>query len=203
MNKESKFWEWFKVNEPKYYYFESLQDENSREYLLNEFMIRLHEYCDKLYFQLGSASDDTQRELIISAEGNTQYFEEVEKLILAAPKLKDWSMIAFKPPLGTDFEIEYEDLKINVRKLWFLPLENDTAKRLLGLQICFENYDAKRKEKYLSAAYQILDTALGEKSNSLDVNFVEVGEIPRNPEENGLIEINDLSDYIKWWKTKI
>ena len=130
--KESIFWEWFKINESKFFYFESLEDENNREFLLNEFLKRLHEYCSQLYFQLGSSIDNANRELIISAEGNTKYFGKVEKLV-AAPKIKDWTILAFKPPLGTDFEIEYEDLNIDVRKLWFLPLENETAKHLLGL----------------------------------------------------------------------
>src|SRR4051794_15901947 len=131
MSKEDTFWDWFKTNNSKYYYLNQITDLEKREKLLNQFLEQLHNYCDNLFFEIGGVPNEPQ-ELIISAEGNKDYFDKVEELVAAAPKLSDWEIIAFKPPLGVDYITEYKGIKLNARKIWFLPLDNEDDPKSLG-----------------------------------------------------------------------
>lgn len=197
--KEEIFWEWFRVNNSKYYDLNSLFDPNEKEGLLNAFLYQLHKYNPNLYFEIGGALNESQ-ELIISAEGNVKYFADVEALVAKAPKLSNWHIIAFKPPMGVSFVTNYEGVKLDPREIWFLPLINEKKPTLLGIRMCFPSYEKHKEKIFIRVAYQVLDTILGEKSVALDLEYVEVNELPPKPEEEGLIELVDLPAYIKWHK---
>lgn len=200
MSREEIFWNWFKANSSKYYYLNQMAD-FEKEKLLDEFLKQLHNYCDKLFFEIGGVPNEPQ-ELIISAEGNTDYFDKVETLVAKAPQIEDWQIIAFKPPMGVDYVTEYEGIKLDPHEIWFLPLDNEDDPKALGLKICLPNYNSKKEKVLLEGCYQILDTILGEKSVALDLQHVEVDKLPKKPEEKGLIELSELPKYITWRKTK-
>lgn len=200
MQPETKFWEWFKENNTDYLRLDEIEEE-LKEQRLDELLSHLHDYCDELYFQIGS--DENTHDLIITAEGNKEYFDKVAKLVESAPEIPNWEIISFKPSLGTDFITEYEGMVLNPKDIWFLPLEKESSPGLLGLRVCMENYNSAETEKALSGVYQMLDAILGEKSASLDVQYVEVAGVPNNPEDNGLINISELKEYIDWRKSKL
>jgi hypothetical protein len=202
MNKEGIFWNWFKKNNSKYYYLNLIKDLVEKEKLLDEFLKQLHNYCDKLYFEIGGFPNQPQ-ELIISAEGNKNYFDKVEALVKAAPKINDWQIIAFKPPMGVDFTTEYGGVKLNVHEIWFLPLENGDDPQALGLRIYLPNYNAEQENVFIEGCYQVLDGILGEKTVTLDIQHVEVDKLPIKPEEKGLIELSELQKYISWRKQRL
>lgn len=201
MSKESKFWNWFKTNNSSYFYLNQLTDNSKKESLLNEFLENLHEYSDGLFFELGGYPNGTQ-ELIISAEGNKEYFKAAEKLVAKAPKIDEWEFICLKPPMGVDFITKYEDIELDPKTMWFLPLTNSSNPKILGLRVYSPNYHSSKNKVYLNAVNQVLDTILGEKSRALDVHHLEVGKVPPNPEDEGLIELVELKEYINWKKSK-
>jgi hypothetical protein len=49
----------------------------------------------------------------------------------------------------------------------------------------------------------MLDHVLGEKAFRLDVDFVEIKELPPNPKSLGLMELKDLRSFFEWKKRKI
>ncbi|GAA0894544.1 hypothetical protein GCM10009122_42250 [Fulvivirga kasyanovii] len=196
------FWNWFSKNKNQFFFLNQIDNPLERERLLDIFLIQLHSYCNHLYFKIGGHPDETQ-DLIITAEGDSRYFNKVEELVKHAPKFKDWNILVFKPPKGTDFNTTYKGITLNPNKLWFLPLENKKQPSQIGIKVCIEGYKASLQEDFLTASYLVLDEMLGEKSSALDIHHVEVGPLPNNPEDNGLIEFIELADYIKWKKTKL
>ncbi|MDQ1088431.1 hypothetical protein [Siphonobacter sp. SORGH_AS_1065] len=200
MHTTSKFWEWFKDNN-KAYTFLNFVDEEAKEKLLNDFLEQLHKYCDKIYFEIGGYPDEDQ-ELIITAEGDKDYFHQVEELVNAAPKIDGWTFIAFKPPMPDNFKSKWDDLELNTEDMWFLPLSNDKTQDL-GIRVCFNNQDLIKGNKTLTPLlYKMLDTIAGEKSFALDIHYIDTDLLPDYPNEEGMYPILELPNYIEWHKSQ-
>jgi hypothetical protein len=200
MDTTSQFWNWFKDNNKAYTFLNSV-DEEAKEKLLNDFLEQLHKYCDNIYFEIGGYPDEDQ-ELIITAEGDKNYFDQVEELVNAAPKIEGWRFIAFKPPMPHNFKSKWDDLELNTEDMWFLPLSNDKTQEL-GIRVCFNNQDLIQDNETLTPLlYKMLDTIVGEKSFALDIHYVDTDLLPDNPEEEGLYPILELPKYIEWHKSQ-
>jgi hypothetical protein len=200
MDTISQFWNWFKDNNKAYTFLNSVGEEG-KETLLNDFLEQLHKYCDNIYFEIGGYPDEDQ-ELIITAEGNKDYFNKVEELVNAAPKIDRWAFIAFKPPMPDNFTSKWDDLELNTENMWFFPLSNDKNQNL-GIRVCFNNQDLVKDNNSLTPLlYKMLDTIVGEKSFALDIHYVDTDLLPDNPEEEGLYPILELPRYIEWHKSQ-
>jgi len=193
------FWEWFQEHHKPYLFLSELNEE-TKAALLNNLFAHLQAYCKYLSFEIGGAPEGKQ-ELIITAEGNANYFEEVNTLIEAAPQLDEWQFIAFVPPRGTEFEFGFEDLKLKPDDIWFLPLKDRAHPEVIAIKVCTPFYDRLKEYEWLRPAmYKILENILGEKSFALDLQYVDIGELPALPAEEGLIQITQLPKYIDWKK---
>jgi len=169
--------------------------------LLDNFLEQLHNYCDKIYFEIGGFPDEDQ-ELIITAEGDKDYFDKVEHLINNAPKITGWNFIAFKPPMPDHFKSKWDDLELDTEDMWFLPLSNE-KKQGLGIRVYFHNQDLiKDNETLTPLLYKMLDTIIGEKSFALDIHYVDTDLLPNDPKVEGLYPILELPQYIKWHKSQ-
>lgn len=125
-------------------------------------------------------------------------FPKVEALVAAAPKLPKWKIIAFKPALGFEFVHEYGELKIDPRKLWFLPLTAKSDPSILGLRIGLPDFDAGAEERIKNSVWIILDTGLGEEDCAQRIRHVEVVSLTKTPEDEGFIELPEPPDYLAW-----
>jgi hypothetical protein len=200
MTKEQQFWDWFKENEAQYFFLNQINDEDEKERLLDEFLEHLHIYCDKLFFEVGGYPNEKQ-DLIITAEGDTDFFDKVEYLVKQSPQLEYWNVIAFKPVME-DCTTEYNDIKLDPKTMWFIPLDNKASQKI-GLRVYVDNYNPTKEKDFLTATYLVLDNILGEKSNALDIGYVEVENVPSIPEREESIELTKLLRYIEWKKSKI
>lgn len=166
-------------------------------------MGHLHNYCDQLFFEIGGWPGKEQ-ELIITADGNLDYFKYVEKLINSAPVIQNWSFTAFLQPQELDYTSNFEDVELKPLEIWFLPLDNKSEPKSVGLRICLPNYQLVKESEWLDAAvYNVLNTTLGEKTFALDVNYIEINGLPEKPEDHGMIELKDLPAFLKWKKAKL
>ena len=192
-NTPADFWNWFVTAQDR---FRDV-DVPEREQLLDELLEHLHGYCDGLYFEVGGMPGAVS-ELVITAEGNADYFGAVQDLVAAAPAIAGWRFIAFRPPMGFTFSTRYEDVTIDPAASWFLPLVHDADPTSLGLRLAVPDYDESEKEAFTNAAFIVIDTALGELIAARDVHHIEVCEIPDDPEGEGFIELPELTTYLDW-----
>ncbi|PTT00881.1 hypothetical protein DBR11_08745 [Pedobacter sp. HMWF019] len=199
INNEKQFWDWFKANEAKYYFLNQIDDENERERLLDELLFHLQEYCDQLFFEVGGVPDEKQ-DLILSAGGNTDFFNKVEDLVSQAPSLEYWNIITFKPA-REEYKIEYNGIKLNPDEMYFIPLSSKASQQI-GLRVYIEDYNSLNQADFLVATYLVLDNVLGEKSSALDIGYVEIEDLSVISEIDELIELVKLPRYIKWKKSK-
>lgn len=200
MSKEQQFWDWFKENEAKYFFLNQINDNDEKERLLDDLLSHLHEYCDQLFFEVGGHPNEKQ-DLIITAEGDTDFFDEVETLVKKAPQLEYWNVLAFKP-IREDYITEYNSIKLDPKRMYFIPLNNNDPKRI-GLRIYIDNYTSSNKEDFLTATYLVLDNLVGEKSNALNIGYIEIESLSSISEREELIELTKLPQYIEWKKLKL
>ena len=196
------FWEWFSAHHSNYLQIGE-RDEEEADELLNELLQHLHRYCDQLYFKIGGLDPETN-EFIITAEGNPEFFNMAEDLVQMAPKIKGWKFIALSPP---DEELEeiiyYDGLELKPENIWFIPLDNKEEPHKFGIRICLEEYNAAEDEKFFYALNYLLEKMLGEKGNALDIQYMEVSNLPAGTDEGTLLRLEDLPSYIDYRKTQV
>ena len=197
----TSFWKWFEENNHAFLFTNDV-DEEVREQLLSDFQDELHKYNDKLYFLIGGLPNGDQ-ELIITAEGDVEQFESVEELVSQAPTIKNWIFIAFIQPIDEDNTVGYQDVEITRSELWFMPLQSSSAPSSIGIKVGVPGYDSLDKNSADNAVYKMLDTVLGEKSFAQDIDYLDIGELPENPEEKGMIELAELPAFVAWKKKKL
>jgi hypothetical protein len=196
-NKIENFWIWFTENNKKFLFLNQIDSREIKDKLLDEFLIELHKFCDKLYFEIGGHPEENNVELIISAEGNVDYFDMVEKLVNSAPKLKDWQIIAFKPPMGKGFKTNYQGKEFDPSKIIFIPLNHEDDPKLVGLQVCYPDYSDEERDIFINGTYIAIDTLIGEKSTALDINYLEVVRTPDNIKDYDFGHLEDIKEYIE------
>src|SRR5277367_4402187 len=132
-----EFWDWFEKNNKGYQFIDNI-DEDVKEHLLDDLQVHLHKYCDKLYFQVGGAPGE-QQELIITAEGNSDFFEQVEALVNNAPVIDNWKFVAFIQRSDELDITNFEGVELSPREMWFLPLESASMPKSIGIRVCTPN----------------------------------------------------------------
>jgi len=195
------FWDWFEVNQTAYQFINDVEDVE-RDRLMDTICNELQKLNENLWVEIGGNPDDGM-ELIVTAEGNTDYFAMVENVIAQAPEIKNWMFTAFIPPdTEGPWIVEYAGIKLNSEEMWFLPLEEEENPKSIGLRVCTPNYELiKDNEYFMSAVYNMLESLLGEKTFALDVDYVEAGQVPEDPEEEGMMELQEVLEYVNWEKT--
>lgn len=152
-----------------------------------------------MYFEVGGYPDEKQ-DLIITAQGDADFFNDAESLVKQAPNLQHWNVIALKPAVE-DSSIEYNNIRLNAEDMSFIPLNNNNSQKI-GLRVYIDNYNPADKESFLNATYLIVDNLLGEKSSALDIGYIEIENRPPISGRNELIEFSKLPAYVKWKKNK-
>ncbi len=188
---EKQFWDWFSRHAPK------LKDSAgaSFERLTDELLCVLQRYCEGLAFEIGHDGSGCY-EFVVTAYGNTDYFEAVERLVAQAPRLDDWRVTAFKPPMPENFRVDMDGVAIDTAEAFFIPLECASAPNDIGVRLFLQGYDPALEEVYMQASSTVLQTILGEKSFAYDLQHIEMEPLPGDME--GLIPILDIPDYIQW-----
>ncbi len=193
--KINPFWDWFTANSNKFLFVNDIE-ETEREKLFDDFILHLHAYCDKLFFQMGGHPDAKKMELIITAEGLSQYFPNVEELVDAAPTLDNWEFIKFKQPHGPGVITKYRDIDFDPNKTIYIQLVNEQAPNEVGIHVCYADFDEEQKDIFVGGTYLMLDTLLGEKSTTLDISYLDIIKTPANITEYDFGHLCDLKEYI-------
>ncbi len=189
----TEFWNWFKNNDSQFFFLNQIEDVDEKQRILDEFHSKLNQYSDGLYFEIGGLPDGCQ-DLIITAGGDTNYFDDVKHLVDSAPEINNWNIVAFKPPINENFKMNYEDIYIDSDNIWFRLDINDNNS--LDISLFFENLENNYESQYGSASYIILETLLGEKFFNEKVDSVFFDELHEDEMEN-VYRLEFLSEKIK------
>jgi len=197
------FWNWIQYNEQT---LRNLQNEKPKIQKLFLFWLdkSLHYYSEGLDCILVFPKRNNKTiQLIISANGNPDYFEAVTNLVDNAPKLNHWNFIAFIQPseniekmeAGLDKPYVFKDINLKASEIKFEPLQYENYKKI-DMIVYLKNYTVHCNNKnLLEVVYVIIQDIIGEKALSENINFVELEQMPS--EENiELIYLYDLQYYL-------
>jgi hypothetical protein len=151
MKNEQTFWSWFQFNEEAIFNVGTNQDE-----LFDEIGRSLQEVSPNLTFELGPPLPS--RDFIISADGIKDLFPVVKSLVAAAPKLRRWNVIAFRPRRILPCVVELGAKKIDSEDVKFSLLDDG---KVVGIRLFIPGF-RESDTGWKQVGYLLLDEALGE-----------------------------------------
>ena len=203
MKSINTFWNWFQDNNQT---IQKIVNETPKNQKNISFWIdkNLKFYCKELDFILVFSKTKTNKsEIIITANGNPDYFYQVVNLVDNAPQLKSWKFTAFIQPSseiekiisGLDEPYFFQDITLKTSELKFRTLDYDEEKSRLDLIIYLKNYALHCDNKTLQQAiFIIIQDLLGEQSLFQNINLVQLAQMPDS--DNRLIHLHELQFYI-------
>ena len=194
--KAISFWEWFSKEKNKYLFLNQV-NESEKERLLDCFLEKLHSYSENIFFEIGGHPEDTKVELIITAEGNQEFFDTVKILVNGAPEFENWKVIALKPPMGTGYKTEYGGYVFDPETTIFIPLNSEENPEDVGIRVCYSEFNEKKRDVFTNGTYLMLEVILGEKSTAIDIDYLDIIKTPRNIREYNFKHLNSIKEYIR------
>ena len=143
--------------------------EKDTEIVFNQLAAEMHKVNPDLTFEF-SPKQGGQREFVISADGIRDSFASVEKLYAAAPPLKNWKIIKFRPR-REPFDIKFQGILVEAASVAVF-IERDGPKA--GLTVVIPGYTKAKHDSFAGLAFLLLDQALGEFDVETHVGFVGV-----------------------------
>jgi hypothetical protein len=209
MKTVNHFWSWFSDHQSK---LKNLLTSSAKETKHYVYWLdwHLHFYAPGVDFILIFPNRKNEKtQMIISANGNPDFFNKVDEVIKAAPKLKDWEFIAFVQPskdiddmeAGLDKPYVFKDINLKASELKFMPFEYEDSKKI-DMIVYLKNFTVHCNNKnLLEAVFIIMQDIIGEKSLYENINFVELAQMPEQ-EDDELIYLYDLQYYLDEINTK-
>jgi hypothetical protein len=163
----------------------------------DELLEQLQHIHAGLYFQLSTHPGD--RELIITAEGDSSLFALVDSIVAAAPATNGWKFLALRPKLGLPKTVQWEGYTVKLAEVRFQPL-SDPETGELGLQLLIPGLNEENAEDVHNALLRALDHGLGEREFAETIQFTDVAALEESADET--LALTDLEGFIEWHRKK-
>ncbi|MDQ3262677.1 MAG: hypothetical protein M3Y59_03290 [Myxococcota bacterium] len=151
-----EFWGWFKEQS------EALKAE-APETRAGTISDKLVELGTSIAVEVSGDVEGEPSEVIFTAGGNVELFDEVYALVEVAPALDGWAFIPLRPARGFEFTLDLEgDATLSADKLSFEPLESPQMPGALGLRIFVDDVLSAREDLEEVLLF-LIETGLGEE----------------------------------------
>ena len=194
-----KFWKWFTEHNEQLTMLDDL-DEKEANALLEEMQKVLDGYCEGLTYEIGDQTNNG-RTVTFSAEGDTDLFKYVTDLVEEAPDLDWWEFVAFKQPKGKGLKVTFDKYRFDTKKMYFMELENEESPDMVGLRVALEN-PVEGDDDQLVGVYVTIEALIGEFDCATLVGYLDVCPIPAEPFKEGFKAMDDLPEFIEWFKNR-
>lgn len=194
-----KFWKWFCDNNEQLTMLDDLE-ENVANTLLEDMQKALDGYCEGLTYEIGDQTPNG-RTVTFSAEGDIDLFKYVTDLVEAAPDLDWWEFVAFKQPKGKGLKVTFDKYRFDTKKMYFMELENEESPDMVGLRVALEN-PVEDDDDQLVGVYVTIEALIGEFDCATLIGYLDVCPIPAEPLKEGFKKMDDLPEFIEWFKNR-
>ncbi|MBP4141977.1 hypothetical protein J3S90_09195 [Flavobacterium sp. P4023] len=204
MKKINTFWNWFQDNNQtiKNLINETPENQKHIAFWINK---NLSYYCREIDFIIVfPKKENSKAEFIVTANGSSNYFQQVTLLIDNAPRLRTWNFTAFIQPtneidklmkgLGEHYILQ--DITLKISELKFKPILYNENIVKLDIMIFLKNYNLFCDTKTLEQAiYVILQELLCEKVLSQKITLVQLAQTTNKEED--LVQLYELQWYLE------
>lgn len=182
--KMDEFWLWFESQA------EQLVDQPSLE-IIDELAEQLANVDSGITAEVSNMTENSDRELIITAHGDASRFKLIGTLVQRAPQIPGWRVLALKPPRGFSFHVDGKE-RLSISDWRFVPLKSSPEFDEIGLRIEMPERDAQKLNE--DALSLVLEEGVGEVLLSL-YSHIEFG----SSETAGALSIHSLAETISDW----
>ena len=155
MSKFKEFWDWF-VSRSEYIYKHLETDTENIALDITEHLKKIHQDVE---FEIPFDFDDNNRTLIISADGDIELFDIVERFVKSAPEINKWNIIAFRPRLHQKNQIiDLDGISMDYHDIYFT---HQVEENKLVLDVYIKNFDGS-DNRYVHLYFLLLDSLIGE-----------------------------------------
>jgi hypothetical protein len=161
--------------------------------IYDRLLAQLHRVDPGLFIEVSADSDE--RELVITADGNSELFALADAVVAAAPRLQGWNILALKPRLGFPESVTWEGVLINIADVVFDPITPEDSNELV-LQLFVPGINEQEVDSAHNALMRALDHALGEREFAASVQYTEV--VPLHGPGDDYISLLKLEEFLKW-----
>ena len=162
---EERFWKWFEQNDDMLFDFE-----RDRDVVFDKLASAMGKVHPDLTFEFSPVRENGTREFVISAGGIKAAFPVVETLFDAAPVLKNWLFVKYRPRRYPLNDLQYGGKSIAAEDVHY-KMFKDGGK--VGLVLFFDGFEEVENQVYQNMGYLFLDEALGEYDIETKVGFIE------------------------------
>ena len=206
MHDTEKFWQWFSANNERLTMLGDLTDAE-RKALLAMLQKQLNDYCEGLSFVMGEPTP-SGRTLTFTAEGDNDLFRYVVALTDSAPDLDWWDFVAFKQAAGTALRVRFDRFLFDTTKMHFMQLECEDEPDFIGLRVAVDMKHVAVDGKPVSiddedlqvGVYVTIEAMIGEFDCATLMGYLEVVPLPEEPFKAGFRPMDDLPDFVQWFK---
>lgn len=195
----SIFWNWFQSNNERLTMLSDLS-EKEQVVLLDEMQKQLDSYCEGLTYDI-SEPTPSGRTITFSAEGDMDLFEALVALTDEAPDLDWWDFIPFKQPNGKNVKVTFDKYHFASKDMFFQMLENEEEPDILGLRVALPD-PVDNDDDQLVGVYVTIEAMIGEFDCATLVGYLDTCAIPKDPKEAGFKPMDDLPEFIVWFKAQ-
>jgi hypothetical protein len=204
MNPLNYFWTWFNDNQKHFLNYLQLSPKLQKHYT---FWLEWHlNYYSKgvNYVMVFSKRKDQKAKLIITANGNHDFFDKVEAVVAAAPRFSNWEIIAFVQPSakidemmdGLDKPFIFQDISLKASEVKFEPIEYENTKKIdMIIYLKYQTIQADYKD-LMQVVYIMVESILGEKYLHENINFVQLAQLT-DQNTDCILELYDLQLFIE------
>jgi hypothetical protein len=164
--KEEEFWEWFSKVELNIFNAENINDIH-----VQELFKKIKNVHPKLTIEF-SPEVDGKKTMAISADGISEFFPYVIKLVNEPKLVSKWIVLPFRQRLRkiNNIEIKLGDIAINCNNIFFVSEKNG---RHMDLEIYIKDID-NVDNVVINAVFLLLDSTIGEYAVVSKIGRVDV-----------------------------
>ncbi len=177
--REERFWNWVSKNIDK---IKNIRD--GSDPMFAKANDKIKEYSEGLVFEVSG------NEVVVSADGDKKYFDDVINLCAAAPKDADYKITGFRRPIGF-LTINYNGIEIDSDDVYF---EYEIRGGKVDLKLYHEDYSEETQNDIGGALFIILDHGVGEYNVEMKLGYIEFLKLE---DTTGLLQLKELTEIVE------